>query len=262
MVSLQSYQPKQPFFELGSERFLACEGTVNGPVAQYYSFEKSNHFDRRTVVVPDGTVDILFNCSPERPKAVVCGSVKRGKEIEIDRGAVYFGVRFFPAAAEQILECPLDQFTECEIPLRDVRQNADSLLDLIRLADSFQKRVELFEQYCAVYRHDSNPVPAIVAYMLEDIHKHMGKVRIRDLEQKTGYSSRHLEVQFKKHVGIGPKLYSRIIRFQGILDRIQSDGGSDYCDLAGEAGYCDQAHFINEFKAFSLSTPTQILWSR
>ena len=74
----------------------------------------------------------------------------------------------------------------------------------------------------------------------------------------TGYSTRYINSCFKKHVGIAPKLFLRIVRFQRCFSTLRRQTHHlNFADLALEAGYYDQAHFINEFKEFSLYTPAQ-----
>ena len=259
MQTATMYSPRQPFFESSCGSFLSSPGLPGSAVYQYYSLCKSSDPRKNMIAVPDGTVDILFNCSVDAPGAWVCGSVKHGKIVQIEEGTLYFGVRFFPAAAERILNTHLDQFTDREVPLLEVNRRAGFLLDLVSSADSFASRIHLFEEFCEMSAGDTNPLPMIVGYMLKEMHAVHGEVRIQDLEHKTGYSARHLNNIFKKHVGTTPKFYTRVMRFQHIFDVMTRSGClADYSDLAEEAGYYDQAHFINEFKDFALSTPKKI----
>jgi AraC-like DNA-binding protein len=65
----------------------------------------------------------------------------------------------------------------------------------------------------------------------------------------SGWSERQFRRRFQEIVGIGPKVYSRIVRFQRALRAI------DQCDPI-PSGYYDQAHFIREFKSFAGETPS------
>lgn len=227
-------------------------------MAQYYSFEASSSKGFEVIAVPDGTVDIIFNCSSSKIEAQVCGSVKKGSKVELETGARYFGARFFPGAAEKMLGCPLDQFTEKQVELLAVQSKASDLINRIGNASSFEERMKHFENYYRKLIREDETLPSLVSYMLKEIDKTDGDIRIQELADKTGYSTRHINNQFKSHVGITPKLYIRIVRFQHCFGMIRSREDSDFAALAEDAGYYDQAHFINEFKEFSLSTPTQI----
>jgi AraC-like DNA-binding protein len=257
MTSNPSYIPNQPFFERSTDRFVSRLSSQYGWRAHYYGFHVPLVADRAVVAVPDGTVDILFHCAHVNPAARVCGSVKRGKPIALETGGDYFGVRFSPTAAEPLLGCPLDVFTEREIPLSDVESRAKHLPDLIAAADCFEERVAIFDRYLAAFGDDDGSVPHIVSYMVAEINNANGEIRIQDLAEKTGYTARHIGSAFRKHVGISPKLYIRTVRFQRCLQLMRSQRGFEFADLAELAGYYDQAHFINEFREFSLTTPAR-----
>jgi AraC-like DNA-binding protein len=85
---------------------------------------------------------------------------------------------------------------------------------------------------------------------------------IRDLSQKTGITQKHLITLFKKYVGLSPKMFSRIYKFQRVIHLIEEQKKVDWSMLAYECGYFDQAHFIKEFQAFSGINPAAYLDKR
>ena len=78
-----------------------------------------------------------------------------------------------------------------------------------------------------------------------------GLTTIKQLEKKTGYSKRYLDMLFKNHLGISPKKLATIQRFQHFYKHFEGDN-IDIYDL-----YYDQSHFINEFKRYTGLTPHQ-----
>src|SRR5215510_6018027 len=64
---------------------------------------------------------------------------------------------------------------------------------------------------------------------------------------------------FKAEVGITPKLFSRIQRFQQTRTFIQHNPSINWADLAVDFGYFDQSHFIREFLEFSGLSPTDYI---
>ncbi len=60
---------------------------------------------------------------------------------------------------------------------------------------------------------------------------------------------------FRKHVGITPKSYLKIMRFQKAVNEIEAAPLIDWAGLSQECGFYDQSHFINDFKLFSGFTP-------
>jgi methylphosphotriester-DNA--protein-cysteine methyltransferase len=74
-----------------------------------------------------------------------------------------------------------------------------------------------------------------------------------------GLSQRRFIQVFRDEVGLTPKLFCRIQRFQEVLRRIGKGQQFEWVDVALDCGYYDQAHFINDFQAFSGLNPTAYL---
>ncbi len=249
MIPEKPYMPEQPFFELSTENYVSRFGAYSGGMAQYYSFIVAPGADRTIVAVPDGTIDILFHCSGDQSEARICGSVKKGTRVAFERGSLYFGARFFPGTAEALLRCPLNQFTEQRILLNDVQGSAGELVE----------RINLFEKFHTARTAHNTRASSLVAFLLGKINASCGELRVSELAEATGYSVRHISGVFTRAVGISPKLYSRIVRFQRCFELLRKHRKPSFANLALDSGYYDQAHLINEFREFSLCTPIQAL---
>ncbi len=252
------YFPAQPLWTSSMRDYRTMTLSPTGPLAQFYTFNASPDEDQVFTAVPDGTVDIFFRCCDEDPQAMVYGSVLKGKMITLKRNATYFGVRFFPGAAEQVLGCPLDLFTDQDVILEDVQDCASELVEAISTADTFEERIDIFTGYQEYCCRKYEPLPDLVSWVMERINRTNGEIRIQTLADETGYSARYVNKMFKTHIGVAPKFYERVVRFQNSLHLLETGGSSDFADLAHRAGYYDQAHFINEFREFSLSTPARM----
>lgn len=86
-----------------------------------------------------------------------------------------------------------------------------------------------------------------------------GAVTIGDLSVGAGVSSTHLARRFKDLIGVTPKRLARTHRFAATVFAIDPAGPVDWGELAGGAGYFDQAHFGHEFRAFTGLTPTRYI---
>jgi transcriptional regulator GlxA family with amidase domain len=69
-------------------------------------------------------------------------------------------------------------------------------------------------------------------------------------------TERQLERLFKKYIGLSPKFYSRIIRFNHIFQLVKEKRIS-WLEITHLSGYFDQSHFIRDFKAFTGEEPSQ-----
>ena len=79
------------------------------------------------------------------------------------------------------------------------------------------------------------------------------------LSQDVGLSQRRFIQVFSEQVGLTPKLYSRVSRFQSVLQSLQKNAMVHWTDVALTCGYYDQAHFNHDFREFSGLNPTSYL---
>ncbi|MGH7718113.1 MAG: helix-turn-helix domain-containing protein [Gemmatimonadaceae bacterium] len=73
---------------------------------------------------------------------------------------------------------------------------------------------------------------------------------------RVGLSHRRFLDVFTAHVGVTPKVFCRIRRFQRVLQRVHEGGEVEWARVALSCDYYDQAHFIREFQAFSGVNPS------
>jgi AraC-like DNA-binding protein len=97
-----------------------------------------------------------------------------------------------------------------------------------------------------------------IAFACTEISRHAGALSIKEVCGLTNMSKSSLENYFKEQVGLTPKLYSRVIRFNEIHRRISNSVEQDWQEIVFLYGYFDQAHFIHEFKHFFGHTPSRI----
>lgn len=85
---------------------------------------------------------------------------------------------------------------------------------------------------------------------------HRGNTTTKTLSQRFGYSQKQFIHRFKQHMGVAPKQYLRLLRFNKALNLLQADT-VNYSEVTFQCGYYDQAHFINEFSRFTGYSPTE-----
>jgi AraC-like DNA-binding protein len=79
---------------------------------------------------------------------------------------------------------------------------------------------------------------------------------VRAVARELGFSQRRFIQTFTAHVGLTPKVFCRILRFQRARVLAEQLASPDWAQLAVACGYFDQSHLIKDFKEFSGSTPT------
>jgi AraC-like DNA-binding protein len=86
-----------------------------------------------------------------------------------------------------------------------------------------------------------------------------GSVPIATLAANAGLSMRQFERKFFQQVGVRPKLFSRIVRFEAALDSKARSSTKSWTDVAHEFGYFDQMHMVHDFEKFTGQIPTYTL---
>jgi AraC-like DNA-binding protein len=82
---------------------------------------------------------------------------------------------------------------------------------------------------------------------------------ISSVTHQIGLSERRFIQVFAEQVGLTPKLFCRVKRFQRVLRHIARSESIDWTQIALSCGYFDQAHFIHDFRAFSGINPSLYL---
>ncbi len=90
----------------------------------------------------------------------------------------------------------------------------------------------------------------------------LGSLSVRETARELGISERRLHLVFSEDVGLSPKQWSRVRRFQRALCALYKGVDMRWAELAATCGYADQAHFSRDFRRFSGVDPTTYSVSR
>lgn len=101
----------------------------------------------------------------------------------------------------------------------------------------------------------------VVRWAVERIDRSHGALRIDGLAQELGYSRKYLHARFFDEVGLAPKRYAELRRFQHVVERLRTGPVTSFARLAVETGYSDQAHLAREVRRFSGASSTALATS-
>jgi AraC-like DNA-binding protein len=94
---------------------------------------------------------------------------------------------------------------------------------------------------------------------LERLYTTHGHIRMSALAADCGLSLRQFERRFKQCIGVSPKKFACLLRFEALLHTLIHEPASSLAHVASQLGYQDQAHIIHEFKLWMGCTPTVFL---
>ena len=109
-----------------------------------------------------------------------------------------------------------------------------------------------------LYKSD-HTMDAQIAYAVNQINAHEGKISISHLMNEVNLCQRHFERKFKLHTGFTPQKYNSIVRFKNAIKILRNESSDNLLSVAVKAGYYDASHLSREVKKLSGSTPNFFL---
>lgn len=135
--------------------------------------------------------------------------------------------------------------------------NPGTVPEEIACAKTFEEQVAITRRFIRQWesRTKQRDVGKMTQQMMLDILRNKGDVRMSELSEKTGYSTRYLQKIMLEHVGLAPKTAISNIQFQNALRMMMEEPGTSVAEIAHRAGYYDQSHFTKVFKEYMKMTP-------
>lgn len=216
-------------------------------------------------ILPDGCVEIILNfASPfaqhtgettrVQPRNFVVGQMTGPMLITPTGPVQLIGIRFHPGGTAPFFCLPIDELTNEVVELASFAKTLETklLADSIHLPQLTDKVLALEKTLTRLLEDSKNDLR--VLRIASRIVKRSGMIPVDDLARESGISSRQLERLFLAEVGLGPKLLSRILRFQQVFRAVDANEAS-WPIVALDCGYYDQAHLIKDFRQFAQQTP-------
>jgi AraC-like DNA-binding protein len=243
-------------------------------VALFWLYEGYVQPHARERVLPDGSVELVVSLADSESRVyegdpvrgrtfrngVVAGARSEFLVIDTASQVSVMGVHFKPGGAFPFLSMPASELRNAVVALDDLwGAAAASLRARLLAAATAEAKFRLLEQ--TLLRQARRPLVRhrAVAYALGELQRGRHARSISDVTDETGLSARRFIQVFSDEVGLTPKLFCRVRRFQRVLRLIHRTAEIDWADVALSCGYFDQAHFIHDFQAFSGINPTTYL---
>lgn len=247
-------------------------------VELFWSYEGYNPPHARERVVPTGTMQLIIGLHDDGLRvydprdyrqsqsfggSLVSGAHSRYVVIDTAGQASTLGIHFRPGGAYPFLGLPADELRDVDAPLEALwGAKATELRQRLLETKTPDARFRILE--AALLARVKYPLahhPA-VAFALEELQSVPCTRAIKEVSERTGLSQRRFIELFRREVGLTPKVFCRIRRFQEVVRLVGSQRDVEWAEVALGCGYFDQAHFVHDFRAFSGVTPTVYLSHR
>lgn len=218
-------------------------------------------------VYPNGNICMVFHYgSPSKfkkrnsgeyvePAFVVCGLQTNYYDLSLSGKTGMILVIFKPQGFTSFFNFPAKDISNENISLNLLIGNGANVLeDKLLNSGNNKERIAQLENFLLerlTLRSDFERID----YALRLIEASKGQIKTQKLSQEVCLGIKQFERIFSNHVGINPKKFANIIRFQNVLQMKRQFKELNMFQLAFDNGYYDQSHFIRDFKRLTGLSP-------
>lgn len=235
-------------------------------VKEYWVFENDDPSTHTQKIVPDGYSEIIVHYGDpyqinlsgtwkSQSKMLFSSQISKFFFLQNTGTSGMIGIKLHPTAFYQLFQVDVSSLTDRVVDLNKIL--SEDLSDLTSVQNQelpIAQRVKLVESW--LLKQSTQLFPqAKVNQCITDIFNTHGMIDMEQLASNVDLSTRQLERLFKKVVGLTPKFYCRIIRFNYVFEVMKNQNDS-WIRTALQSGYFDQSHFIKNFKEFTGEEPS------
>ncbi|HTN86878.1 MAG TPA: AraC family transcriptional regulator [Sorangium sp.] len=255
----------------------------------YYATPELPHLLER--VLPSGAVNLLINIAedelrwyddptgvaaadgaPSPPRChrlsgiAVCGAHAEHVTIDTAEQREIIGAEFTPGGAFPFFGPDVEAFGGAHVSLEAIWGREAALVrERVLEAKTPEARLRALESALAARLLRPRAPPArdpAVDFALAAFADPSRACTVADVTGQLGMSAKRFIRSFTEQVGLTPKRYCRVRRFQQVISAIERGERVSWAGVAAACGYYDQAHFIHDFRAFAGLTPTEYVARR
>jgi AraC-like DNA-binding protein len=249
-------------------RFFLPSPALSLCIDSYYIVEESFLQPQPVKITPAGTSGIVFRYGG---RLKVYNVNHEGKELEdhfifgpttsyclLEPAGEFkmLGAHFTPTGFYRLFGISVKEITDQGVYGASVLGEAiREVSEKIQEAATDEQKINQLEQYFLSQLRIRTPRSDWINQAVGLIQQYHGDFPVTDIARLLRVSRRTLERKFLEEIGMYPKIFSAIVRFNSSLTYLESQLPHSLTDITYTCGYYDQAHFIKNFKQFSGETP-------
>lgn len=239
---------------------------LQNKVVCYWVVKDEDPTPRQQKIIPDGCPEIIFHLGDayrinlggewvKQSRSLLAGQLTKHFLLENTGVSDMLGIKFRPAGVAALFGIAMAPLTDRVVHLEEALPAWKSVVKELERSHNTAQRTVAIEQFLrAHYLSEKKDLP--VENAIQQIITSHGMLQMSELAAALGVSTRHLEQLFTHYVGLTPKFFARIVRFNYVFELLKNQQ-PDWLNLVVQAGYYDQSHFIRNFKAFTGEDPTR-----
>ena len=219
--------------------------------------------------IADGYIEMIFHLADDvrsytedegyalQPRAMILGHPVKPFFFEPTGAVDTFSVRFRPYGFANLIDRPLCDLTDKVLPLGELfgAEFSQRAVHTITRAADTRERIMAIEHLLLEKVNTQETIDHVIKNTIDTIVASKGNSTINILTKDNDTYRRQLERKFARQIGLSPKQLGKIVRLQTALRMLLNRSGDKLYNIAYDAEYYDQAHFIRDFKEFIGTTP-------
>jgi|GEM_PF-580912 len=228
-----------------------------GLIGRYYLLEGKDYPGQCQEILPKSNYRLVFILNDPNGGLYFLGP---NMKMRITPMQDYFVVHFRQGMMPRLADIKPIDMAEQSLPLRTLLGTETATLsEELHAARGMNAKQSFMEKFFKKSRIETFSRDGLCVSAAEIVERRSGRIKVADLAECLGANVRKIERSFLEEIGVSPKRFIRLIRFQNVLTKLKADKSfKNLADLAYACGYADQSHLIREFKAFSHKLPGHI----
>ena len=164
---------------------------------------------------------------------------------------------FRPFGFYRLFKVPIHLLNNNVVPLEVfLGKRTREFKEKVMAAPSDEAKIRTVDEFFgSLVRQLTTPYRSAVEFAQDQMLQNNGLVNIEILSNQVNISRRSLERHFSDNVGMSPKYYARVLRFNYAFGLKRANPALDWFDIIYDCGYFDQTHFIKDFRHFTGQPP-------
>lgn len=219
-------------------------------------------------VLPDTCVELFLNYTSTPiavidqalyNRSIVSFRLSRPVDVQMRKGSGCLAVCFHPGMAYPFIPMPMHLFRDTTVNFFDLWNGATfELEDKLACIPTDEGRSAAVQDFLLRQLKLEKQDPQ-VAYCVNKAQLTRGSIAVRELAEETGLSQRQLSRRFHQSIGLSPKEYLGVCRFNSSLEYLAKYPRISLTEIAHLSGYYDQAHFIRDYKVYAGHSPGEVV---
>ena len=224
-------------------------------------------------LIPDGKTDAVFilddhpkysqplhgKLYPIKQDSII-GPHKKAVQLIYEEELEIVGIRLFPSSLKRLFNMPAKNFSEQPIPFSSLENiHVEDLAAKLKQEPDPNEKINLVFDWLVTLLPENADTPDTTHEFILRLYETKGIEPLETICNHSYNEYKKLQRAFSREIGITPKYFARMVRFESLHNEILASKEIDWMSLVHKYGFHDQSHLIKEFKFFTGESPKEFL---